>query len=86
VIKLSPERAAEVDLPIRISDRQGRVFNIYARIDTRQAGLRTVFYSKNCLISHLEQKLNFLYEKKPGIFEEDNSHQFPNPVLAPGMN
>jgi hypothetical protein len=63
-----------------VIDNFNKEFIIQAKIDTKKAGLRIVFYAKNCLISHTDQRLSFYYLRKPDLFSPDNSHQFPEPI------
>jgi hypothetical protein len=61
-------------------DKEGRAFHIYADINTSRAGNRVVLYCKNALLVHTLTSLDFFYDKKPGVFNDDNSHEFPDPV------
>ena len=69
------------DLRIKYVDKQGREFHINASIETETAGVSIIFYAKNVLLCHTVQDLQFFHEKKQGLFEEDNAHEFPSPVL-----
>jgi len=80
VLKLAIENPDEVDLQIKYVDKENRSFNINARIETSKAGLAIVFYAKNVLLCHAVQPLQFFSEKKQGVFEQDNAHEFPSPV------
>jgi len=58
-LKLYADKSAELDLPLKVIDRFNREFTIQAKIDTQKAGLRIVFYAKNCLICHTNERLSF---------------------------
>ena len=60
-IQFAPDQAREGDTTIRIVDRQNRSFSIIARVDTKKAGLRIVFFCENVLICNTEQRLSFYY-------------------------
>ena len=40
-----------------------------------------MIYSKNVLLCHTAQSLDFFYQKKADIFDEDNANEFPEPVI-----
>lgn len=54
LIRLSREDSEDCDIPIKVMDNFNKEFMIQAKIDTKKAGLRIVFYAKNCLISHTD--------------------------------
>lgn len=53
------------------------MFPIFVRINTSSAGNKIVIYSKNVLLCHTAQSLEFFYQKKTDIFAEDNANEFP---------
>ena len=55
--------------------------DIYARIDTKVAGIRITFFCYNVLVCRTTEPLQFLYSKRSGIFEKDNNNQLPAPVV-----
>ncbi len=52
-----------------------------ARVDTKKAGLRIIFFVENVLICRTEQRLTFFYQKRPNVFDKDNSNQLAEPVV-----
>ena len=74
-------RSADDEKDIVFRDRQERMFPIYVRINTSSAGNKIVIYSKNVLLCHTKQSLEFFYQKKTDIFAEDNANEFPQPVI-----
>jgi hypothetical protein len=81
LLKFHPEKTDSVDQAIKVTDRLNREFIIQAKFDTKKAGVRIVFYAKNCLICHTDERLNFYTMRRPDLFAADNSNQFPEAVV-----
>jgi hypothetical protein len=78
---LLPDQAKEGDIQCKITDKRGRKFYIVARVDTRKAGIRIIFFVENVLICRSQQALTFFYQKRAGVFDKDNSNQLAEPVV-----
>lgn len=64
-------------------DRDGRLFKVYARVDSSKAGVKVVLYAKNVLLCHTEQSIEFFYQKKTkdvAAMFDTAAEKFPMPV------
>ena len=64
-----------------VKDGKGRQFVIKAFLETIKAGTRIVFYCETVLVCYAQEKLKFFYERKPGVFDDDYSHELPAPIV-----
>jgi hypothetical protein len=81
ILRMNLLQSKESTVPVKITDAKNRSFNLKCKVETKEAGLKLVFYCENMLICHTQQRLSFFYQKKPGVFDKDNSHELPSPIV-----
>ena len=77
------DSTADDEKEIELRDRDGRLFKVYARVDSSKAGVKVVLYAKNVLLCHTEQSIEFFYQKKTkdvAAMFDTAAEKFPLPV------
>ncbi len=82
MLKMNLLQSKDSTFAVKITDTKNRSFNLACKVETKQAGLKLIFYCENMLICRTEQKLSFFYQKKPGVFDKENSHELPSPIVG----
>ena len=82
ILTINPLQSKDSTFPVKIIDSKNRSFNLSCKVDTKEAGLKLIFYCENMLICHTQQRLSFFYQKKQGVFDKDNSNELPSPIVG----
>lgn len=69
IVRINLLHSKDSTFPVKITDTKNRSFNLACKVETKEAGLKLIFYCENMLICRTPQRLSFFYQKNAGIFD-----------------